>query len=86
MRQVNPNARWRDSARSVKFIIWDASAVFPMLLWFLHMRWWTFEVSIAAICFFTLLNRYGFTVPVFLRWLRGLIVGCRKLAIPWWQN
>ena len=79
-------AHWRDSARSVRFFIWDGKTAFPMLLFLLHIRLWTFIVAVLAMLFFTVLNRYGFSVIVFLRWFRSLIAGRRKTALPWWEN
>lgn len=79
------DAHWRDSARSVRFFIWDGKTAFPMLLFLLHIQWWTFIVAVLATLFFTLLNRYGFTIEVFGRWLRSTVAGRRKAAIPWWE-
>jgi intracellular multiplication protein IcmT len=84
IRTPSPEAHWRDSARPAKFFIFDARAAFPMLLFLLHIKLWTFIVAVIAMLFFTLLNRYGFSVIVFLRWLRGALAGRRKFAIPWW--
>lgn len=81
-----PDASWRDSARSPRFFLVDAKAVFPILLWALHMRWWTFIVACIAIVFFSILNRYGFTVEVFGRWLRSSLAGKRKFSNPWWMH
>lgn len=77
-------AHWRDSARAAKIWGLDARAAFPFLLFLLHIRWWTFIVAIVTTVFFALLQRYGFTVPVFLRWLRSFMAGPRKLSRPWW--
>jgi len=84
--KTNTEAHWRDSARPVKFFIWDGKAAFPMLLFLMHIKLWTFIVAVCAMMFFTILNRYGFTPFVFLRWLRSSIAGRRKLAIPWWME
>lgn len=84
--RVNEDAHWRDSARPMKFFIWDARAAIPMLLVMLHPQWWTLIAAIVAMTFFSLLNRYGFTPMVFLRWLRSTIAGPRKLAVPWWMR
>lgn len=78
------DAAWRDSARFPKFFIFDSRAVFPLMVWLLHMKVWTFVLAIIATAFFSLLLRYGFTVSTFLRWLRATIAGKRKAAIPWW--
>jgi intracellular multiplication protein IcmT len=83
---VNVEAHWRDSARSIRFFIWDGKAVFPMILFLMHIRIWTFVVAIITMMFFTILNRYGFSPIVFFRWLRSFIAGKRKLATPWWMQ
>lgn len=83
--RVPEDAHWRDSARSVRFFIWDGKTVFPMLLFLLHIRWWTFIVAVSAVFFFTILNRFGFSVEVFLRGFRSFLAGSRKLAAPWWE-
>lgn len=84
--KTNVQAHWRDSARPVKFFIWDGKAVFPILLFFLHMKLWTLIVALLAVSFFTIINRYGFTPMVFLRWLRATVAGPRKMSIPWWMK
>jgi len=83
-KQPPPDAHWRDSARSPQLWLIDASAVFPLFLFLMHMRMWTFIITMIAVIFLSILNRYGFTVPVFLRWLRTSLAGKRKLANPWW--
>ena len=84
--RVNADAHWRDSARSIRFFIWDGKAAFPMLLFLMHTRVWTLVIAVAAMMFFTILNRYGFTPIVFFRWLRNLAAGKRKISRPWWTN
>lgn len=78
-------ASWRDSSRAPRFFFIDGLAAFPLLLFLLHIRLWTFILTIGATLFFTILNRYGFTVSVFLRWLRNFLAGPRKLSLPWWR-
>ena len=82
---INPQAHWRDSARSVRFFIWDGKTAFPMVLFLVHIRWWTFVVAVLATLFFTVLRYYGFTVDVFGRVIRNFLAGVRKSAIPWWE-
>lgn len=77
-------AHWRDSARPAKFFIIDAKAAFPVFLFLLHIRLWTFIIAILATLFFTMLNRFGYSVEVFLRYGRTFLAGRRKMAIPWW--
>ncbi len=79
-------SHWRDSARSVRFFIWDGKTAFALLLCLLHIRLWTFMIAIAALLFFSLLNRFGFTPEIFVRWLRTTLAGARKPAMMWWQK
>lgn len=80
------SAHWRDSARNARFFMIDVVAAFPLLIFLLHIRMWTFLLAIATTAFFTVLSRYGFSIPIFLRWFRGFIAGPRKYAIPWWKE
>jgi intracellular multiplication protein IcmT len=80
------NTHWRDSARPARFFFVDARAAFPLLLFVLHMRLWTFLVAIVTMVFFALLEKYGFTVVVFGRWLRNFMAGPTKSAHPWWKQ
>jgi len=86
MARVPTEPHWRDSARPPRFFVVDARAAFPLLLFLLHIRWWTFILAIVATIFFATLERYGFTVPVFLRWVRTTLAGPRKFSIPWWKE
>lgn len=79
-------AHWRDSARNVRLWMVDFRACFPLLILMFHIRLWTFLVAIIATGFFALLERFGFTPTVFLRWLRSFIAGPRKIAQPWWKR
>jgi intracellular multiplication protein IcmT len=86
MAGFSPHAHWRDSARAARFFLVDYRAAFPLVLFLLHIRYWSFIVAVVAMCFFALLERYGFTVNVFLRWFRSTLAGPRKMAIPWWKE
>ena len=50
----------------------------------MHMKLWTLFVAIGAMIFFTVLNYFGFSPVVFLRWFRALFAGRRKMSKPWW--
>lgn len=84
MKAPNPEAHWRDSARSVRFFIWDGKTVFPLLLVVMYPRLWTLIVALVTVMFFSILMRYGLTVTVFFRWLRSAVAGPRKFSQPWW--
>ena len=79
-------AHWRDSARNVRLGFIDFRACFPLLILIFHIRLWTFIFAVVATIFFTALERYGFTVAVFLRWIRSFLAGSRKIAQPWWKR
>ena len=79
-------AHWRDSARTVRLFFLDFRACFPLLLLLFHVRLWTFLVALAATLFFTALDRYGFSLAVFGRWVRSFLAGPRKMAQPWWKR
>lgn len=79
-------AHWRDSARSVRFFFIDFRACFPLLLFLFHIRLWTFVLAVVATAFFAALERYGFSLIIFLRWMRSFVAGPRKIAQPWWKR
>lgn len=79
------DTHWRDSARIPRFFIVDARAAFPIFLFLMHIRYWTAELVVVSLIFFGILERYGFTIPVFFRWLRTFIAGPHKMSIPWWR-
>lgn len=83
---INPDAHWRDTARTIRFFIWDGNAAFPIVIFLMHITLWTFILAATLIAFFSLLNRYGFTPLVFWRWLRNMLAGSHKMAIPWWMS
>jgi intracellular multiplication protein IcmT len=84
--QPTAGAHWRDSARPARFFFIDAKAAFPIFLFLIHIKLWTFVLAFCCMVFFTILNRFGFSVEVFLRWLRSFLSGPRKMAIPWWTR
>jgi intracellular multiplication protein IcmT len=79
-------AHWRDSARNVRLFFLDSQACFPLLILLLHIRVWTFLLAVIATTFFAILERYGFSLKIFLRWFRCFIAGNRKIAHPWWSR
>lgn len=80
------DTHWRDSARSARFFIVDARAAFPIFIFLMHIRYWTASFALITMIFFGILEKYGFTVPVFLRFVRNFLAGPRKMSIPWWRQ
>jgi intracellular multiplication protein IcmT len=80
------NAHWRDSSRMARFFVVDARAAFPIFFFLMHIRWWTALVAVISLVFFGFIEHYGFSVPIFLRWLRSTLAGPRKNCEPWWKT
>jgi intracellular multiplication protein IcmT len=85
MAGFSTTAHWRDSARSPRFFIVDARAVFPIFLFLMHIRIWTAVLVLVSAVFFGIIEHYGFTIPVFLRWLRVKMAGPIRSSQPWWR-
>lgn len=85
MATIPTDAHWRDSARSARFFLIDARAAFPLFIFLMHIRYWTAIMTLISMIFFGILERFGFTVPKFWRWLRSFLAGHRKMSTPWWK-
>lgn len=83
--KFSATASWRDSARSARFFMVDARAAFPVFIFLMHIRLWTGLLVLISAVFFAILEHYGYTIPVFLRWLRTFFAGSIKSSQPWWQ-
>ncbi len=81
-----PSAYWRDSARQPRFFFVDAFAAFPLVLFLLHIRLWTLYLAIGTTVFFAILEKFNFTVPVFLRFARSFFAGRVRVAKPVWRD
>jgi intracellular multiplication protein IcmT len=84
--KFSADAHWRDTARSARFFFVDYRAAFPLLLFLLHIEWWTFFLAVGTTLFLSFLERYGFTVVVFKRWARSILAGSHKMSRPWWRS
>lgn len=83
---LQSGANWRDSARTPRFYFMDSLAALPLLLFFLHIRLWTFITVLVIILFLIILERFKFTLPVFKRWLLATLAGPLRVAKPWWRR
>lgn len=79
------SAHWRNASRRPCLWFMDAYAAFPLLLFTLHIRWWTFGLALSTMAFFAILERFGFTLPVFKRLVRSFVAGHHRVAKPWWS-
>ena len=66
---------WRDSAIVPTFFFLDYRAVFPLLLVILHIAIWTMVISLISILGIAFIQRFGFTPPVALRFIRMRLAG-----------
>lgn len=80
------NAHWRDSGRLPRFFLIDARSAFPLLLFLLHIKLWTFIVALSATIFFGVIEYFGYSAVVFLRLLRAFFAGKRKANRRWWRE
>ena len=85
MAYFSPTAHWRDSARIARFFGVDARAAFPIFVFLMHIRVWTAVTVLVSAIFFGILERYGFSLPVFFRWVRTFLSGPLKSSQPWWR-
>lgn len=86
MARYNSEVHWRDAARSPKFFGIDGKAAIPLMFFLLHMRLWTFVLTLSCAIFFAILSHFGFSFRVFLIRVRGVLGGRHKVARPWWRR
>lgn len=74
----NDNAYWRATSNRLRFFGLDGRAIiFVVPLLFFFTVGWVWLVCVSAIVFFVVLERYGYTMENFLRYL-FFILGKRK--------
>lgn len=78
-------SHWRDTGRVPKFFIIDARSTFPLLIFLVHIRMWTFIVAVITTAIFGAIEHFGFTTQKFVRILRTYAAGRIKLSKPWWR-
>jgi len=50
---------WRDTARPLRFFLFDAKVLAGLLIWALHISMETFVVAILVMCLFGILEFFG---------------------------
>lgn len=86
MSSLDTGAHWRDTARIPRFYFMDSLAAFPLLIFLLHIRLWTFIAALCVILFLVILEKFKFTLPVFKRWFVTTLAGPLRVAKPWWRK
>lgn len=74
---------WRNTGYSGKFVGVDYRALFPFMLFLVHMRLWTFITAVAIGLILAVIERFGYSVPVALRALRVWLAGPIKVSVAW---
>jgi intracellular multiplication protein IcmT len=77
---------WRDTMRPCRFLMFPAWAAAPLLIFFLHWRWWTLIAAIASAILFWVLERFGLSVPAAMRFARSWVAGPYRPAVPFWKR
>jgi len=72
---------WRETMRSPRFLMFDARATFPLMLFFLHMTSVTFYTAVISMFIFTILERKGLTISAAFRAMRAKLCGKSRPAI-----
>lgn len=74
------NWHWRNSMRPARFFNLDARAAFPFLILLVHMRSYTFVLTIIITLIFMYLERRGLTFDASLRAFRLWLTGNKRPA------
>lgn len=79
---------WRYTARRVRVGPFDAAVVLPPLLLFaMHIRYWTLGLAILTIIVLYVVELFfHMPLPVALRSLRSFLAGRRRYSVPWWKT
>lgn len=72
---------WRDTARPIKFFVFDARVLVGFGIWALHMSSFTFYLSFAGVFFFYLLEHFGITPPAAIRFAVLYFFGSDRMHI-----
>lgn len=78
---------WRYSALSPRFLMVDASAAYPLIIFLAHMRPWTLYLSLAFIAALWLVESQGMSPKAVFHFLRARVgqwLGGGVRAEPMW--
>lgn len=71
---------WRDTARPLRFFIFDARALGGMTVWALHMSMLTFYLALGCVGIFSVLEFCGVTPVCAMRHVKNFWAGNMRLA------
>ena len=71
---------WRDSGKTIRFLGVDGRAALGLLLVLLHISLLTFGIAMGLVIFFSILERFDYTLPNAYRKARCFIAGKKRFA------
>jgi hypothetical protein len=84
-------APWRHTA--LPTMVWgvESYAVWPLVLWWVHLRWSTFGLALGAIIFLTVIRYFGLDARSTYRLagtflVRALANGHLRALAPYWER
>lgn len=80
---------WRDSALVPRFLIFDVRLGIFLVAFLMHISWITGVLLAGAAVAFTVIERWGFTLPAALRAVRaaaGMVLSPVRHSIPSWRK
>ena len=77
---------WRETMRPARFLIFDARAAWALLLFIVHIEWWTLFIAITVMSTLLLFERKGLTVAAAMLAIRAWFAGRLRPATPWWKR
>ena len=69
---------WRDSGLTPRLGPIDATAIFPIMLFFLHWAYWTLVLSLVSIVILYLCQRARMSPVTSLRFIKCMLIGKRR--------
>ena len=69
---------WRDSGKAIRFLGVDGRAAIGLLLVLLHISLITVACSFLVVVFFSVLERFEYTLPNALRKARSFLAGKKR--------
>jgi intracellular multiplication protein IcmT len=84
-------APWRNTAHPVMFWAVEGHAALPLVLWALHIRWWTFWLAVSCVVALTVIRHFGLDARSAYRLLgaffvRALAGGRVRASAPRWER
>lgn len=89
---VFTDLHWRDTARPLRFFIFDAKVLGVLLVWACHLSWATLALALFGMVFFGALELFGLNFMAALRLFKNWLGGswrpkelgyCHKRRVQW---